>query len=321
MARQNLGGKVPAPPATWPITRSAPSDPEMKGFDHRTGTIKARDGLPLFYRIWESEKGGGTDLFIVHGLGEHSGRYVHLGRQFAESGFRSIAFDLRGHGRSGGKPVFIRRYHELAADVKSVVDYFGTSSSFLFGHSMGGQLVLWTAQRYKMNLAGLIASAPWLNLAQPPPTWQIFLARLLNGSAPGFRFSTKVDRTHLSHDQGHLDSLEDLDLLHNFVTVRFYFEALRAAQQIIDDPVIDCPVLLLQGGDDRVTSQAAVEAFYTELRAPAKDLKIYPGFFHELHNEIGRSEVFKFLLEWMNCKPGSSIRTESPGPEEGRTRN
>jgi len=268
--------------------------------EYTTGTIRGRDGIPLFYRIWNCDAVGGRNLFIVHGLGEHSGRYVHVGRYFAKAGYRPIAFDLRGHGRSGGKPIFVQRYEELADDVQSVVSHFGENASFLFGHSLGGQLVLWAARRRSMNLAGLIASAPWLGLAQAPPRWQIFLAGLLNRRLPRFRFRTNVDSANLSHDKAHLDSLEDLDLLHNFITVRFYFEAIGAAQQVMDDPAVNCPVLLVQGGDDRVTSREAVEAFYKRLRAPEKTLKIYPGLFHELHNETARLAVMDFFLEWMN---------------------
>ena len=196
--------------------------------------------------------------------------------------------------------MFINRYEELAADVQSIVNHFGGNAPFLFGHSMGGQLALWAARHGRINLAGVIASAPWLGLAQPPPLWQVILARMLNLSLSGFRFPTKVDRATLSHDQAHLDSLEDLDLLHGFITVRFYFEAIRAAQKIVDNPVIHVPILLVQGGDDRVTSRDTVEAFYQKLSAPVKTLKIYPRLFHELHNETERQEVMDFYLDWMN---------------------
>jgi alpha-beta hydrolase superfamily lysophospholipase len=281
--------------------------------DYTTGTIGSQDGVRLFYRMWNSSVDRGKSLILIHGLGEHSGRYVHVGSFFSKAGFRTVAFDLRGHGRSGGKPVFVKRYEELAADVQAVVAHFGENGSFLFGHSLGGQLVLWAARRCRMNLCGVIASAPWLRLAQAPPLWQIFLARALNRFMPGFRFPTNVDRTNLSHDQAHLDSLEDLDLLHDFITVRFYFEAIRAAAEIVADPVIDFPLLLVQGGDDRVTSRESVEAFLKRLQAPLKTLKIYPGFFHELHNETARIEVMEYLVGWMNSLP--AIRSGSLAQE------
>jgi alpha-beta hydrolase superfamily lysophospholipase len=291
-------------------------------FEYSTGTIRARDGLHLFYRLWNCAADGARSIVLVHGLGEHSGRYVHVGRFFSEAGYRTIAFDLRGHGRSDGKAVFIKRYEELATDVESVVTHFGEHGLFLFGHSMGGQLVLWTARHSTMKLSGVIASAPWLGLAQAPPFCQVILARMLNRCTPGIRFSTNVDAGNLSHDQAHLDSLEDLDLLHKFITVRFYFEAIKAAARILDDPVINFPVLLAQGGDDRVTSRETVEAFFRKLQAPVKTLKTYPGLFHELHNETSRQEVMEYYLEWMNSvSPGSMSRNGSLAQEEGRHRS
>jgi alpha-beta hydrolase superfamily lysophospholipase len=283
----------------------------MSTLEYRTATVKAGDGVSLFCRVWNPGSGGG-DIYLVHGLGEHSGRYVHVGQYFAEAGYRSIAFDLRGHGRSGGKPVFVNRYEELGIDVQSVIGHFGGVAPFLFGHSMGGQLVLWFTQRYKMNLAGVIASAPWLDLAQPPPLWQILVAGMLNRCLPGFRFPTNLDRNNLSHDLAHLDTLEDLDLLHDSISVRFFFEAMRAAEELVGNPVIDFPVLITQGGDDRVTSRGAAEAFFEKLRAPSKTLKVYPGLFHELHNETARCEVIDFMLAWMNSINGSPLFCKVP---------
>ena len=88
--------------------------------DYSTGTMTTGDGLSLFYRYWEPKADVAAHVLIVHGLGEHSGRYVHVGKFFAEAGFRTVAFDLRGHGRSAGKPVFVRHYEELASDVDCV---------------------------------------------------------------------------------------------------------------------------------------------------------------------------------------------------------
>ena len=161
---------------------------------YSTQTVSAADGLALFCRKWDPVTGRLASVVIVHGLGEHSGRYVHVGRYFAEAGFRVIAFDLRGHGRSAGRRVYVKNYLELASDVDCVVKYFRGDPSFLFGHSLGGQLVLWTAQHFQLKVAGLIVSAPWLALAYAPPRWQIFAARKLNALMPGFRFSTGISR-------------------------------------------------------------------------------------------------------------------------------
>ncbi len=269
------------------------------GYCYSTETVTAVNGLPLFCRKWDPATGAVASVVIVHGLGEHSGRYLHVGRFFAEAGFRTIAFDLRGHGRSPGRPVFVKRYVELASDVDCVVKHFSGGPAFVFGHSLGGQLVLWTAQHFRLMAAGLIVSSPWLALAFEPPQWQIFIAQKMNGLIPGLRFSTGIHSEKLSHDQAHLDSLEDLDLLHKFSTIRFYLEAANAALEIRRAPLIDFPVLFAYGDADEVTSCKAAEDYFKRLQTPSKTFKIYPGLLHELHNETERGQVLADYVEWM----------------------
>jgi alpha-beta hydrolase superfamily lysophospholipase len=282
---------------------------------YSTEIVTSVDGLPLFCRKWDPATQAIATVVLVHGLGEHSGRYVHVGRYFAEAGFRTIAFDLRGHGRSPGRPVFVKRYVELASDVDRFVEHFGGGPVFLFGHSLGGQLVLWTAQHFRLKLKGLIVSAPWLELANAPPRWQVFAAQKLNRLIPGLRFSTGILPKTLSRDQAHLDSLEDLDLLHKFVTVRIYLESANAATEIMNALEIEFPILFALGDADMVTSSKVAEDYFRRLRAPAKLLKIYPGLLHELHNETERGQVLADYVEWMK----SIIQTGSP--ERGEVPN
>ena len=285
--------------------------------EYSTGTVRTFDGLSLFYRRWNPPHGGAANVFVVHGLGEHSGRYIHVGRFFAKAGFRTVAFDLRGHGRSEGRPVFIRRYNELASDVACIVNHFSGNPAFLFGHSLGGQLVLWTVQHFQLKLEGLISSAPWLALAHVPPGWQVTVARMLNRRIPGFRFPTGINSAKLSHDRAHLDSLVDLDLTHGFITVRMYLEVVNAAAQILSTPVINIPVLIACGDEDDITSREAAENFSIRLQAPSKAFRIYPGFFHELHNETDRMKVLADYVEWMR----SISQTGFLGREAHQIRN
>jgi len=287
------------------------------GTGYSTELVTAVDGLPLFCRKWDPAMDAVATVVIVHGLGEHSGRYVHVGKFFAEAGFRTIAFDLRGHGRSPGRRVFVKRYMELASDVDSIVKHFNGGPAFLFGHSFGGQLVLWTALHLRLKVEGLIVSSPWLALAFAPPRWQVFLAQKVNGLIPGLRFSTGIRPERLSRDQAHLDSLEDLDLVHKFTTIRFYLEAATAALEIRTAPVLDFPVLFAYGDADEVTSCKVAEEYFMRLRAPSKTFKIYAGLLHELHNETERGHVLADYVQWMK----SIIQTGSLGREEAPNRN
>jgi acylglycerol lipase len=272
----------------------------MDAATYTTGVLETDDGFKLFYRLWAPDPVAQKTVVIVHGLGEHSGRYVHVGKYFSEAGFRVVAFDLRGHGRSSGRPVAIKRYEELAKDVECVINRCGSRPNFLFGHSLGGQLVLWAAQRLPLDLAGVISSAPWLDLAFPPPKWRLALALRLNHRLPGLRFRTEINHKALSRDQAHLDSLEDLNLIYNFITVRMFTEASKAAKQAMQTKEFPMPLLIAHGGRDQVTSMEATKLFFTNLNASAKNLALYPELYHELHNEPERETVLADYVAWMN---------------------
>ncbi|MGA8659621.1 MAG: lysophospholipase [Chthoniobacterales bacterium] len=269
---------------------------------YATGTRPNADGLQLFYRRWESPVAPPALVVIIHGQGEHSGRYVHVGKFFADAGLAAVAPDLRGHGKSQGRPGVILHYSELAADVLPFVRDRTIQRCFLFGHSLGGQLVLWIAQQKLVEVDGVIASAPWLQLTEPPGAWLVNFARILNRYVPSYRFPTGISDKKVSQDQAHLDSLEDLDLLHNFITVRMYFEAEKAAASLLASPEVQIPILLTHGDEDSVTSLQATRDFFQRLKAPSKTLRIYPGLRHELHNETERARVLNDYLEWIRVR-------------------
>jgi alpha-beta hydrolase superfamily lysophospholipase len=263
--------------------------------EYTTGMVNDR----LFYRLWRPVAQPDATLIIVHGLGEQSGRYVHVGRFFSQRGVNTVAFDLRGHGRSRGTPGFVKSYDELVTDVREVVDRFKSDRTYVLGHSWGGQVVLWTVQRCVLPLKGIIVGAPWLRLAFDPPGWQVAVGRFLNDKLPGVRFPSKLDWTKLSHDKAHLDSLEDLDLGLPFVTVRMYFETLKTAEALLASPAINLPIFMAQGTEDEVTSLPVNQSFFEALKAPSKTFKIYPGMRHELHNETDRIKVLTDYADWL----------------------
>jgi alpha-beta hydrolase superfamily lysophospholipase len=127
----------------------------------------------------------------------------------------------------------------------------------------------------------------------------VVVAKKLNRRIPDLRFATGIGGEKLSHDQAHLDSLEDLDLLHRFVTIRMYLEAVRAAAEILKARVIKFPILMAHGDEDEVTSREAAENFFNGLQAPSKTFKVYPGLRHELHNETDRTKVLADYVQWM----------------------
>ena len=237
---------------------------------------------------------------MIPGLGEHTGRYVHVGDFFQNAGFNVIGIDVRGQGRSGGTPAYVERYDRFLEDVRAGIHLAKFFPLFVFGHSFGGQLALALASRSEPNIAGYLASGPWLALTKPPPAWLVGLASLVNNIYPKCRFPNGLKRSQNSSDEAHLDSLVDLDLNHTFITARTFFEICAEARRLSADPRANAPVLIAQGRPDPVTSVEASIEFYERLQAPAKELMIYDGLRHELHNEEERVRVLEDYLTWID---------------------
>jgi alpha-beta hydrolase superfamily lysophospholipase len=270
-----------------------------------TGTFKTEPGRHLFFRRWIADCPSKGTIVIVHGLGEHSGRYVHVGDFFARAGFAAFAFDLRGHGSSEGRPIFIRCYQDYLDDLESVFTYLGRPEPLiLFGHSLGGQLVLAYAQSGKKAPAGYIAASPWLGLSRPPSIWLEGVARMLNLVFPAWRFPTGIGPGDNSRDQALLDSFPDLNKGHEFIAVRTYLEIIKTNRQLMEQPSANAPVLLTHGEADSVTSIEATRAYFEKLLAPSKTFISYPEARHELHNDLIRATVLKDYLEWIQSKCG-----------------
>jgi alpha-beta hydrolase superfamily lysophospholipase len=276
--------------------------------------LRSRDGTKLFAREWETPGAAKGTILLIPGLGEHTGRYLHVGDFFQGAGFNVVAIDVRGQGRSGGTPVYVKHYDQFLEDVRAGIGLVKVFPLVVFGHSFGGQLALSLAARNEPNIAGYIASAPWLALTKPPTPWSVGIASILNVLFPKCRFPTGIERSQNSKDETHLDSLADLDLNHGFITVRAYFEIAAGARRLRDLPRANVPVLIGHGKPDPVTSVEASIAFYRRLDAPAKELMIYEGFLHELHNERDRERVLEDYLAWiekmrLSARAGAETQT------------
>ncbi|MBV8278895.1 MAG: lysophospholipase [Verrucomicrobia bacterium] len=268
--------------------------------DHSTWrNVLSRDGTKLFCREWETQSPAKGTILMVPGLGEHTGRYVHVGDFFQKAGFNVIGLDVRGQGRSGGTPGYVDRYDQFLEDLRAGIHLVKAFPLFVLGHSFGGQLALALAARDEPNIAGYLASGPWLALTKPPVAWLIGLASLVNIVYPKCRFPTGIQRSQNSSDEAHLDSLVDLDFNHGFITARTFFEIIAEARRLLANPRANAPVLMAQGRPDPVTSVEASTEFYQRLEAPAKELLIYDGLLHELHNEEERARVLEDYLAWI----------------------
>lgn len=269
-------------------------------------TWKSSDGLEMYARAWEPEKPCRAVIALVHGLGEHIGRYEHVGAALAQAGFTLTGYDLRGHGKSGGARGHTPSYDALMTDVDMFLDLaaarYPGQPRFLYGHSMGGNLVINFALRRKAELEGVIATGPWLKLSFEPPASKVALGKMMNNLLPGFTQASGLDTKALSHDASVVQAYENDPLVHDKISARLFVEmyqsGLWAFERAGDFPL---PMLLMHGSADSITSPEASRQF----AASAGDrvtLHIWDGLFHEIHNEAQKAEVFATMIAWLDAR-------------------
>jgi alpha-beta hydrolase superfamily lysophospholipase len=271
-----------------------------------------REGLAFRSRSWEPDDELLGVLILVHGLGEHTGRYEPVGRHLAASGYALAGFDIRGHGLSAGPRGHTPGYDSLLDDISAFVDQvrlrFPHSPGFLYGHSLGGNLVLNFALRRRPQLQGVIATSPWLRVALAPPRAKLVLAQVLNWVAPGFTQEWGLEAEDLSHDVETADAYDEDPLVHGRISARLFVAASGAGRWALEHAEdFPLPLLLMHGSADQVTSPEASGELAS--RAGEKvTWRLWDGLFHELHNEVSRQEVLDFVIGWLNgqlgVKPG-----------------
>lgn len=270
------------------------------------------DGRQLFCRVWETEngpeRGNGPRavLAFCHGLGDHSGRYQYLADALVSIGVALVICDLRGHGQSPGKRGHVATFREYLEDygtaIRTARERFPEARLFCGGHSLGGLIALGAAVEgvVPSGCRGLAVSAPALGVGFEPPKWKVAAARVLSRIVPGALFSTGLDDEHLSHDPAVIESYREDPLVHGKISARAYIETLRL-QSITraGAPTVRLPLLMLQGTDDHDVDPAATRAFFEAAASPDKTLKEYPGFYHEVFNEVGGEAALEDVVGWI----------------------
>ena len=265
---------------------------------------QSRDGLRLYVQGWGSGPKTKAVVVLIHGFGEHTARYAHVGEALNKAGYTLVGFDLRGHGRSGGPRGHTPSYEALLNDLADFLLWsekrYPGLPRFLYGHSMGGNLVLNFALRRKVEVAGVIATGPWLKLAFDPPGVQISLARLMNRIAPGFTQKSALDTAALSHDRRVVEAYNNDPLVHSRISARLFISIYESGLWALDRAgEFSVPLLLMHGKADRITSSAA-SAEFAERAGKIATWRPWEGLYHEIHNEPEKAEVIQTMIGWMN---------------------
>jgi alpha-beta hydrolase superfamily lysophospholipase len=268
------------------------------------GETEGVGGIALRFRAWEP-RAVRAGVLIVHGHGEHGGRYAATAGEFAGAGIASYAVDLRGHGRSGGRRGHAARFDHLLQDIdrfRGVVEAalpHGTPL-FMLAQSMGGLIALRYLEEYASPVRGAIISSPWLATALPVPRWKRVLAPVLARVLPAVPLRTRLDPALLSHDVAAVAAYRDDPLVHDTMTPRLFAEVNRAMGDAFQrSDRIRVPLLFLLPGDDRVVDTLRSERFARVLTGGDVTVRNLDGFYHEPLNEVGRGPVLREAIDWI----------------------
>jgi alpha-beta hydrolase superfamily lysophospholipase len=282
-------------------------------------TLKTADGLDLHLRCWRAEEAPHRWTFvIVHGLGEHGGRYQHLAAWFAPLGATVYAMDLRGHGRSGGPRGHAPSLDALLEDIDAVVMRARADSGapvVLIGHSFGGLLAIAYTLRHPDHIDKAIFSAPLLIPKVKVPAWKRPLAAILPRVAPRVAVSNEVDANLLSHDPEVARRYWSDPLVHDRITGGLYGDTVARGEEFIARAAeLRLPFLLMQGRDDRIVDPSGSQRFFARATAPDRAFCLYPGLYHEIFNEVDHERVFQDLESWLSQHTDAHVTGWNPPP-------
>lgn len=277
----------------------------------------AFDQAKVVGSVWyKKQRQARAVVVIVHGMGEHRKRYVHVAQRLVDEGYVVAAFDQRGHGETDGKRGHVAHYDQLIEDLDAFVEQVESAAESLsiglvrlpwviYGHSMGGNVTLThtLSGRHRDKWRGIIASSPWLRLAFAPTRLDLLLGALMNRIWPSFTLRRPLLTANLTADPEFQASIRNDGLRHPYISARFFFGVQAAGRTILDcsaESFNDRPILFMHGDDDRVTSIHATAQLAAKLGSKTRTFIRFSGGKHELHNDVMRNQVLDRVSHWLN---------------------
>lgn len=301
--------QLPIPPAGFPpIEKDWTVEFEtFENADHN-GHIFAH----LFRPLTPDPKRQHRAIVLVHGQGEHSGRYVHWPHYLRDTIGSIYAIDLRGHGQSTGLRGSIKNFDGYADDVALAVnrysnyllERYGKAEIHLVGHSMGGLTVIRTLLLHpELKIASAAVSAPMIDLAFPIPKVKVLAAKLMNKVLPLLPVPGEPIADLVSRDPEVVKHYKNDPLNHGLASPSFYFSYLDARDDTIAraGSFSKVPFLLLLPTGDRIISPEPTEKLFAAIKSSEKKLIRYPDLYHEVFNEPEKAKVFSDLQAWIKA--------------------
>jgi len=296
----------------------------MEHYEHNTGTFIGKGGVEIFFQSWSVNKPKAL-LFIAHGLGEHSGRYMNIIEKLRGTGYSIMSLDHRGFGRSGGKMGHVDSFSDYLYDLKYYMNLVKEEKPgvpvILLGHSLGGVIACNYALNYPADIDGLILSAPALVLAMKVPAWKIKAGLFFSKYLPTLTMPNGLDPNLLSRDPEVVKAYIADPFVHDKVTARFYTEFVAAQEECLSRArELSMPLLVFHGDGDQTVSVEGSEIVFDRAATDKmnKQIKIFKGLYHETMNEVlaDRDKVLDLVKGWL-LKQAKAAPKKKPAPKAG----
>jgi acylglycerol lipase len=273
--------------------------------EHVEYSFDGFDKLRLYSQSWQNRTGHKRAILVIlHGLKDHSSRYTELAFSLVQRGFVVHAYDLRGHGRSGGKRAYVNKFEDLVADLEIFARLLGKNNPdlpiFIFGHSMGGTTVTLAAINHIIDFKGIILSAAALVPGESISPTLIRITRLLGKITPQLPLMNLPNKDFSRDPQVVAAMSSDPLIYQKNGPVRTAAQLLNAMRQI--QPHMEkfsTPVLVLHGTADKLTNPEGSRKLAERAMATDKTLKLYPGLVHDLVHEPEKAQVLADIISWL----------------------
>ena len=257
----------------------------------------------IFLRSWPSNNDPIYNIIIIHGLGEHSGRYKEFASFFIKKNIGVFSFDLIGHGKSDGLKGHISNIKDFTDSIEEVLiqvrKRFINTPIIIFGHSLGGCLALnYLIERKSKEISLAIISSAWIETKIQIPKYLLIIQRVMHILFPKIRLSNRLDTKDLSKDIKIIDKYKNDSLVHDRISLNLLSEINKTIEKIKNkDYNIEIPVLIIHGKKDKIISYKGSELINKKIKD--SKLKLYDNVYHEPHNDNEKKEILEYYYDFI----------------------